>query len=284
MTIFGKRIIRCRPQEEGIGNSETGMTITKRMPLALDNNTWRSKEVLWKKWLECCTAKKINPLSGLEGSLLLYRGWLFERTTVSGNSLRQYLPALRTGHTRSGRDLKLSPLVQLLVAAYQQPDYDRKALEDPDKNKERRAFPISITRKIFNRNMDADDSNVTFIRAATAILISYVFFKRGEAGSALGMENNTVTPAKSDLAVALRKAKTSVAHTLSYTRSQDFSDSVIDLVLKYDRIRRSATTQSTYYWALAGYRHTPSARTITTWMKFCLYRINVQPPAQVQWS
>lgn len=268
----------------GAGHTNAGNTISQLMPLSRAANTWRTKETLWKKWLDFCNDERINPLSGNEGTLLLYLGWLFDNGSVSGSSVRQYLSAVTTAHVRIGVELSLTPLLQLAVTAYQQGDLNRKALEDPGILKERRALPSTVARRICNAALEAADTELKFIRAAAAILVSYVFFERGEAGSALLMDNISVTHSSLDIAVALRKGKSRVAHTLSYRRNPHYQQSVIDLVLKYDRLRRSTTSRSNYYWALPGSRHTPSARYITSWLNLCLKRVNIQPPPQVIWS
>ena len=159
------------------------------MPLERSANTWRTKNTLWKKWLDFAKADKIDPLSGSEASLLRYLGWLYEDNSVSGRSVCQYLSAVTTSHVRIGIELSLSPLVQMAVAAYKQANLDRKELLDPDSKKGRRALPSTVARSIFNASMEAQDSDIGFIRSATAVLVSFDFFERGEAGSALLLEN-----------------------------------------------------------------------------------------------
>ena len=132
--------------------------------------------------------------------------------------------------------------------------------------------------------MEAPDDDLEFIRAATSVLVSLAFFEHGEAASKLTTENIQVSYNSIHLAVTLRKGKTRVAHTLTYKRNPNFKTSLIDLVLRYNKLRRSTATISNYYWALPGNRHTPTARHITMWLQFCLQRINVQPTPQVVWS
>ena len=113
-------------RKAGEGATGSGSVIEKLMPLARSANTWRTKNTLWKKWLDFAKADKIDPLYGSEACLRRYLGWLYEDNSVSGRSVRQYLSAVTTSHVRIGIELSLSPLVQLAVAAYKQADLDRK--------------------------------------------------------------------------------------------------------------------------------------------------------------
>ena len=129
--------------------------------------------------------------------------------------------------------------------------------------------------------MAAPSLNRQFIRNATAVLVSYVFFERGGAGAALRMDNIQVSAESIDLAIALRKNRSRVAHTLSYARLSPDKPSLIDLVLRYDRYRRSARSTSRYYWAIPGQRLTPSSASIYRWLQACLSHAGITPPPQV---
>lgn len=75
-----------------------------------------------------------------------------------------------------------------------------------------------------------------------------------------------------------------MADTLTYPCKAAFSEILIDLALLYDRIRRASATTSVYYWAIAGVRHTFSAKTISTCLQFCLTRLAIKPPPKVSWT
>ena len=268
----------------GEGPTGGGAAIARIMPQARADNTWRSVTTYWKKWCCFCEVDGISELDGEESSLLRYLGWLFDTKAVSGSSVRNYTSAVCTGHTRVGLSLSLTPLLQLALAAYINADANRKTLLDPALSKERRAFPSTVARQIFRAAMSAASSDLKFIRNATAVLVNLVFFCRGEAGASLLMENIAVSEESVLVAIALRKNQSRVAHTLAYSRNSDFETSLIDLVRRYDSMRRSNRSASKYYWILPGEKHSTSASAITKWLHSCLNKINVQPPPQVSWS
>lgn len=71
---------------------------------------------------------------------------------------------------------------------------------------------------------------------------------------------------------------------LSYPRSAQYPDSLVDLVLRFDTLCRASRTSKKYYWALPGRQRTPSTRTFTTWLQICLYHLHITPRPQVSWS
>ena len=117
----------------GTGQTEAGITIANLMPMARADNTWRTKETLWKKWTEFCSADGLDPFKADEGSLLRYLGWLYIDNRVSGNSVRQYLSAVTTTYSRIGLSLELTPFHQLAITAYQKGDEERKILDNPER-------------------------------------------------------------------------------------------------------------------------------------------------------
>lgn len=268
----------------GLGNSGGGAAIAEIMPKARTANTWRSNDVLWKKWANFCEADAMDPLHADEASLLRYLGWLYEDDNVNHSSVKNYVSAVITAQKRIGRSIDYTPLIHLALSAYKIADMDRKALENPELSKERRAFSSSVARSILRAAVSTADTDLELLRSASAVLISYVFFERGEAGAALLLSNITVHQDSIDIAIALRKNRSRVAHTLSYVRNPAFSDSLIDLLLRYDRVRRSSSSASKFYWSLPGTRHYPSARTMSLWLKSCLETVDIAPPPQVTWS
>lgn len=136
---------------------------------------------------------------------------------------------------------------------------ERKFLSDSEAAKEHRALTSSVALQIFQAAMASSNADVTFLRNAWAILVSYVFFERGEAGISLLLDNVTVTHQSIDIAFALRKKRQRVAHPLSYRRSSRYSESLIDLVLHYDALRHGNGSKSRFYWALPGTRLSTSA-------------------------
>ena len=127
--------------------------------------------------------------------------------------------------------------------------------------------------------MLAPDSDTVLIRNASAVVLGFCFFERGEAGVSLLLSNIAVTSRSIDVAIQLRKGASHVSHTLSYTRNSSFDASPIDLILRYDRQRRRTSSSSRYYWSLPGTRLSTTARTITSWLTACLstLRISLRP-------
>lgn len=108
-----------------------------------------------------------------------------------------------------------------------------------------------------------------------------MFFERIETGVSLHLCNTVVARDAISIAIALRENQQRVAHTLFYTRGSNLDSSFIDLVQRYDSIRRNSCSGSKYYWALLVTRFSNSPRTMKLWLKFFLTRIQVSPPPQV---
>ena len=98
------------------------------------------------------------------------------------------------------------------------------------------------------------------------------------------MDKMQVSERSIDLAIALRKNRSRVAHTLSYARLSPDKPSVIDLVLRYDRYRRTTRSTSRYYWGLLGQSLTPSSASISDRLQACLSHTGVTPLPQLLWS
>lgn len=247
-------------------------------------STWTSAQSHWKKWLTFCQADRIEPLAGDPPALLRYLGWLHTETTISASSVRNYVSAVITAHARLEIEIPYTPMLQLALGAFQKADIARKATIDPTTLHERRGLPASIARSIFDAALHSPPTAVEFVRNAAAVITSYMFFERGEASSALELDNIRVTPSSVQVAITLRKAQGPVAHTLSYNRLGENHASPIDLLVRYDTWRRSAATSSKYFWALPGHRLRPAARLTTTWLDRCLSHLKISPPPQVSWS
>ena len=228
----------------GVGISGGGTTIAGLIHRARAPNTWKNNEPFWQKWTTFSEVEGIDPWAANEGSLLRYLDWLFDSGTIAGGSVKNYISAVVTAHKRIKMPVEYTALIQLALAAYQKSDLDRRAAADLEAHRERRALPTTVARKIFDTAMAAPSLNRQFIRNATAVLVSYVFFERGEAGAALRMDNIQVSAKSIDLAIALRKNRSRVAHTLSYARLSPDKPSLINLVLRYDRYRKSARSTS----------------------------------------
>lgn len=61
--------------------------------------------------------KGIEQFDGSEASLLRYVGWLLDESSIDGTSIRNYLSAVTTTHTRIGNTISLTPVLQLSIAA-----------------------------------------------------------------------------------------------------------------------------------------------------------------------
>lgn len=113
-------------------------------------------------------------------------------------------------------------------------------LHDPKTLKERRALPSYVARQVLKAAILTPDTDLVFLRNATAVLINYVFFERDEAGASLLLNNIEATPDAIHVAIELRKNQSRVTNTLSYPHSPRFSDSLVDLALCHDSLRRAA--------------------------------------------
>lgn len=156
----------------------------------------------------------------------------------------------------------------------------KKKKRNPELLKERRALPSSEACSILRSTVNTPDTEIKFWRAASAVLVSYVFFEHGEAGASLLLPNIWIRTGAIDIAIALIKCGSGMAQTLLYMQHKAYSDSLIDVLLRYDRIRRSNRLTSRYYWSFLGLCFTPTARTFFGWLQLCLDTIKVSPPQQ----
>ncbi len=271
----------------GTGHSNGGQVLADLIALTHAPNSWRNQAVGWKKWQVFCQTDQTNPMSADEPALLRYIGWLYSEGRISGASLRGYLSSVFSAYKKLGVTLHYTPLIQMAIKAYQTADGHRRAQSDPTSGKERCGIPATVMKRIADAALIAPISEIKFIRAASAVVVSYMFLERGEAGASLMMNNIRVTPTTVHLAIPLRKAGPLLTpHTLTYTRWARDQASPIDLVQRYDVIRRNSATRSTFYWSLPliQERFARSSNTITRYLKECLDHLTISPPPQVSWS
>ena len=81
-------------RKAGEGATGSGSVIANLMSLARSANKWRTKNTLWKKWLDFAHADKLEPLSGSEALLLRYLGWIYEHNSVSVSYTHLTLPTI----------------------------------------------------------------------------------------------------------------------------------------------------------------------------------------------
>lgn len=77
-------------------------------------------------------------------------------------------------------------------------------LENQEISKGRSTLPRSVARSILRTAFGKPDTDIKFLRAMLAVLVSYVFFVRGEAGALLLLPNFRIWPDTIDIAIALR--------------------------------------------------------------------------------
>jgi hypothetical protein len=70
----------------------------------------------------------------------------------------------------------------MAITAYQTADGHRRAQSDPSSGAERYGIPAVIMKRISDTALTAPITDIGFIRAATAITVSYIFFESREAG------------------------------------------------------------------------------------------------------
>jgi hypothetical protein len=172
------------------------------------------------------------------------------------------------------------------ITAYQTADGHRRAKSDQSSGAERCGIPAVIMNIISDTALTAPITDIRFIRAATAITVSYIFFERGEGGAGLTMDNIRVSPTAINLAVPLRKAGPILTpHTLTYTLPQRNQPIPADFIQRYDSLRRYCATRRQFYWSLPliTERFTRSSGTITKYIRECLTHLSISPPPRVSW-
>lgn len=163
-----------------------------------------------EKWLTVFALDGIDPLSGNEPSILRYVGFLLSEKEIAGNALRNYMSSVTTAHTRIGKSITITPLVSMAVSAYRHASTKTKMLQHPTSTLQRRVLPSSVASSILNEATSYPDSELKRIRNASATLIFYVFFKRGEAGASIQFNNITVSRQYINIAVELNKKQARV--------------------------------------------------------------------------
>lgn len=264
------------------GSSGGGAVIAAIIARSRKASTWDCTATGWRKWLAFCEADGINPFLADEAAVLRYLGWLYSDNRVSGATLKHYLSHLRLTYDDHGlRPPPSTTLVRHAVDAFQAADADRKAALAPAS--ERTGLPASVARKIFAAAIRSPD--LSFVRAATAVITAYIFFNRGTAGVSLPAAAIKITYNEVALYTTLRKNQGEVPYTLQYRRNREFTASPIDLLLKYSRLRQATGTAAKGFWHLPGTpRFFARAPTMTAWLQLCLRHAGCSPPPGARWT
>lgn len=113
------------------------------------------------------------------------------------------------------------------------------------------------------------DYEMVKIRNCPAILVGHAFSREVKPVHIyFYLISLSVTSLSTSISIP-EKYKKGVARTLCCKPNRKIFGSLIDLLLRYDRLRRSLSTNYTYYWSIDGYRTYLSARTISEWMIAC---------------
>lgn len=67
-----------------------------------------------------CSKDENDQLSAIKSYIIGDLGWLYEENKFGSSSVCNYLSAVTIAHTRTGRPRALTPLVQLVMYAFQQ--------------------------------------------------------------------------------------------------------------------------------------------------------------------
>lgn len=124
---------------------------------------------------------------------------------------------------------------------------ERKAPENPELSKDRRSLPGTVESSIVRAAVSTASDNLELLGLSCTVLTSYVLFERGEAGASLFLSNISVSQKYIYISIALRNNRSRVAHTLPYAPNPAFSDSLINMLLVYDRFRLSISSTSKFY-------------------------------------
>jgi hypothetical protein len=82
-------------------------------------------------------------------------------------------------------DLNHIPLIKISNTAYQTTDVHRRALSDSTSREGRCGLPAKVMRRISDAAQAAPFLELRFIRAVTAVFVSFMIFEGGEAGAIL---------------------------------------------------------------------------------------------------
>lgn len=86
----------------------------------------------------------------------------FNETKKGEISVRKYLSAVTTAHYRIDKSLILSPLVQLVIFAFQKSDRERKLFAYLESVKERHDLLGSVPRKIYQAELASSNKDIEF--------------------------------------------------------------------------------------------------------------------------
>jgi hypothetical protein len=121
----------------------------------------------------------------------------------------------------------------MAIMAYQIADCHRRATSTPTSGEERCGIPVSFMKRIWDTVLAAQFAQLRFIRTATAIFVSFMFFEHGETGASLSPHHIKVTPQAVHLTIPLRKnGPIRTPHTLTYRRADPAAPSPLDLITR----------------------------------------------------
>ena len=120
-----------------------------------------------------------------EHDIMVYIGWLHERGGIQESSLQPYLSCINKLHVALGFE---KPAVGDNIAT-QRKGMARLQAEEPDALRDERiALPASVLCDILALG-ERKDIDISTLRAATAVCLTYAFFGRGGSGAALRAED-----------------------------------------------------------------------------------------------
>ena len=117
------------------------------------------------------------PLPGNVATVLAYLGWLHEEHNVHHGSLQPNLTSINQAHQDAGFD---KPAAGKLVALARK-GFGELEVEIPGAPDRRVGLPAQAAPDILNLGLTTTDPGV--VRAATAVVMAYCFFARGDTGA-----------------------------------------------------------------------------------------------------
>ena len=209
------------------------------------------------KFMDFCIDKGVDPfVDDIAAIIVLYPAWLL-RHGISGQSISNYLSALKAFFLTVNRDTAVLSTGHLTMARR-----GAARMVDLSRTRPHRPFPVILMVRILLWGLRAQDS--TSIRLATAIVLTFCFLCREHTTAFLEHRDFELTDTQ--LSIVLRAEKGKPERDLQPRELRiprnEYNHMLFALFEKFDDIRRGAPTGS--LWNL---QRKPQPRQINDWLR-----------------
>jgi len=257
------------------------------------SNTWESYAGKLGLFIHYCTV--VLPAAGVPAAcplparvavVLAYLGWLQEEDRVHHVSLQQYLTSINQAHQDAGFPKPaVGDLVKLARKGFGELEAERQGAPD-----QRVGLPASIVYDIMMHGMATSDPLV--LRAATAVVVTYTFFARGDTGSKAEAGRLVVDAAGIHFNEDAKNLPRISPATLTAPWPRDASlhgrcpHALLQrfLAVRAEAWRSAGRPAPAALWQMPGDGAPPVPTDVGNWLASLLAALHVQPPPGVKYT